>query len=44
MSDTDRRERLIQLVDSQLTQTDLGGTVGEKAAVPPAYSCGPQKR
>ena len=28
-SDTDRRERLIQLVASQLTQTELGGTVGE---------------
>ena len=33
MSDTDRRERLIQLVASQLTQTELGGTVGEKAAL-----------
>ena len=32
-SDTDRRERLIQLVASQLTQTKLGGTVGEKAAL-----------
>ena len=32
-SDTDRRERLIQLVASQLTQTELGGTVGEKAAL-----------
>ena len=31
-SDADRRERLIQLVASQLTQTELGGTVGEKAA------------
>ena len=31
-SDTDRRERLIQLIASQLTQTELGGTVGEKAA------------
>ena len=30
-SDTDRRERLIQLVAIQLTQTELGGTVGEKA-------------
>ena len=32
-SDTDRREQLIQLVASQLTQTELGGTVGEKAAL-----------
>ena len=35
-SDTDRRERLIQLVASQLTQTELGGlggTVGKKAAL-----------
>ena len=32
-SDTDRRERLIQIVASQLTQTELGGTVGEKAAI-----------
>ena len=35
-SDTDRRERLIQLVAIQLTQTELGGlggTVGEKAAI-----------
>ena len=32
-SDTGRRERLIQLVVSQLTQTELGGTVGEKAAL-----------
>ena len=35
-SDTDRRERLIQRVASQLTQTELGGlggTVGEKAAL-----------
>ena len=35
-SDTDRREQLIQLVASQLTQTKLGGlggTVGEKAAL-----------
>ena len=31
-SDTDRRERLIQLVASQLTQTELGGTVGENVA------------
>ena len=31
-SDTDRRKRLIQLTDSQLTQTELGGAVGEKAA------------
>ena len=30
---TDRRERLIKLVASQLTQTELGGTVGEKAAL-----------
>ena len=29
-SDTDQRKRLIQLVASQLTQTGLGGTVGEK--------------
>ena len=36
LSDTDRRERLIQLVAIQLTQTELGGlggTVGEKAAL-----------
>ena len=35
-SDTDRRERLVQFVASQLTQTELGGlggTVGEKAAL-----------
>ena len=32
-SDTDRRERPIRLVASQLTQTELGGTVGEKAAL-----------
>ena len=32
-SDTDRRERLIQLVASQLTQTELEGTVGEKVAL-----------
>ena len=32
-SDTDRRERLIQLVASQLTQIELGDTVGEKAAL-----------
>ena len=32
-SDTDQRERLIQLVASQLTQTELEGTVGEKAAL-----------
>ena len=32
-SDTDRREQLIQLVASRLTQTELGGTVGEKAAL-----------
>ena len=32
-SDTDQRERLIQLVASQLTQTELGGTVGEKAVL-----------
>ena len=35
-SDTDRRERLVQLVTSQLTPTELGGlggTVGEKAAL-----------
>ena len=32
-SDIDRRERLIQLVASQLTQTKLGRTVGEKAAL-----------
>ena len=31
-SDTDRRERLIQLIVSQLTQTELGGTVGEKVS------------
>ena len=33
MSDTDRRERVIKLVAIQLTQTELGGTVGEKAAL-----------
>ena len=32
-SDTDRHERLIQLLASQLTQTELGGTVSEKAAL-----------
>ena len=32
-SDTDQRERLIQLVASQLTQIELRGTVGEKAAL-----------
>ena len=32
-SDTDRRERLIQLVASQLTQTELGGTASEKAVL-----------
>ena len=32
-SDIDRRERLIQLVASQLTQTKLGGTVGENASL-----------
>ena len=35
-SDTDRRERLVPLVTSQLTPTELGGlggTVGEKAAL-----------
>ena len=32
-SDTDRRERLIQLVAIRLTQTELGGTVGEKAVL-----------
>ena len=32
-SDTDRCERLIQHVASQLTQTELGGTVGEKVAL-----------
>ena len=31
-SDTDRHERLIQLVASQLMQTELSGTVGEQAA------------
>ena len=33
MSNTDRRERLIQLVANQLAQTELGHTVGEKAAL-----------
>ena len=32
-SETDQCERLIQLVASQLTQTELGGTVGEKATL-----------
>ena len=32
-SDTDRRERLIKLVASQLTETELGRTVCEKAAL-----------
>ena len=32
-SDTDRRERLVQLVASQLTQTEHGGTVGDKASL-----------
>ena len=31
--DTEQSERLIQLVANQLTQTELGGTVGEKAAL-----------
>ena len=31
--DTEQRERLIQLVANQLTQTKLGGTVGEKTAL-----------
>ena len=31
--DTDRRERVIQLIASQVTQTQLGGTVGEKAVI-----------
>ena len=30
---TDEHSRLIQLVASELTQTELGGTVGEKAAL-----------
>ena len=30
-SDTDRRERLIQFIASQLTQAELGGAVSEKA-------------
>ena len=33
MSDTDRRERLVQPVASQLTQAELGGTVDEKVAL-----------
>ena len=33
MSDTDRRERMIQRVATQLTQTELGGTIGEKPAL-----------
>ena len=33
MSDTNRRERLTQRVTSQLTQTEVGGTVSEKAAL-----------
>ena len=44
MSDTDRRERLIQLVASQLTQTELGGTAGEKRSFSPTRSYGPQRR
>ena len=32
-SDTDQRERLIELVASQLTRTKHGGIVGEKAAL-----------
>ena len=43
-SDTDRRERLIQLVASQLTQTELGGTVGEKVAFFTKHFYGPQRR
>ena len=31
--DTDRRERLIQLIASKIPQTELGGTFGEKAAL-----------
>ena len=41
-SDTDQRERLIQLVASRLTQTELGGTVGEKRDFSPTHSCRPQ--
>ena len=46
-SGTDRRERLIQLVAFQLTQTELGGlggTVGEKRPFPPTRFFGPQRR
>ena len=43
-SDTDRRERLIQFVASQLTQAKLGGTVGGKARFSPTSSCIPQRR
>ena len=32
-ADTDRPERLIQRIASKLPQTELGGTVGEKAAL-----------
>ena len=32
-SDTDRRERLIHILISQLTQAEPGGTVGEKAVI-----------
>ena len=46
-SNTDRRELLIQLVASQLTQTELGGlggTVGEKHPFSPTHSLGLQRR
>ena len=32
-SDTNRREQLIKFVATQLTQTELGGSVGKKAAL-----------
>ena len=43
-SDTDRRERLIQLVANQLTQAKLESTVGEKAALFTDTLLGPQRR
>ena len=43
-SDTDRRERLIQLVASQLTQTELGAQSAKKRPFSPTHSYGPQRR
>ena len=46
-SDTDRRKRLIQLVDSQLTQTELGDSGAQSAKkrpFSPTHFYGPQRR